>query len=115
MDRTWGLPQIDRDLATTLRRWQDAKEERGEPRRLNYEPRDINRYGAVVVIERRVRKGASGFEQVGAAWSYEAIVVLNPERFSPDVARIAEECLREHDWPEGPEPTNGLVRGWTTS
>lgn len=94
---------IDREVADTLRRWQDAKEARGEPRLLGYEPPDINRYGAVEVVERRVRKEASGFEQVGAAWSYEAIVALNPERFSPEAVEIARARLREHQWPEQPK------------
>ncbi len=60
---------LERDLARALRAYQDIKAGRGDARLIGYEPRDINKSGAVAVIESRVRMQSSGFDDVPAALS----------------------------------------------
>lgn len=84
---------LERDLARALRAYQNTKAARGDPRLIGYEPRDIQRDGAVAVIEDRVRRRSSGFDDVPAELSYEAIVLDYPERFADDVVAIARERM----------------------
>jgi hypothetical protein len=84
---------VDRELARTLRVWQDAKAERGLSRSLGYEPRDINLHGSRAVIENRIRKGASGFWDIAPEDSYEAIVDRLPAEFPGDLVAIARSRL----------------------
>lgn len=88
---------LERDLARALKAYQNAKAARGNPRLIGYEPRDIRQDGAVAVIERRVRNRSSGFDDVPAEWSYEAIVLDYPERFADDVVAIARERMERED------------------
>lgn len=84
---------VDRALAEALLKWQDDKEANGQPRSLGYEPRDIREKGSVAVIADRVRKQASGFEEIDPHWSYEGIVARHADRFPSDVVQIARERL----------------------
>lgn len=84
---------LERDLGRALRAYQNTKAGRGDPRRIGYEPRDIRQSGAVAVIESRVRKQSSGFDDVPAALSYEAIVLAHSDRFADDVVAIARERM----------------------
>lgn len=84
---------IEREMARVLRKYQDVGERLGYGRFLGYEPKDIRRDGAQVVIQRRVRNEASGFNKIPAEDSYEAIVDRFPERFDADVVTIARERL----------------------
>lgn len=84
---------LERDLGRALRAYQDTKASRGDPRGIGYEPRDIRRLGAAAVVESRVRKQSSGFDNVPAALSYEAIVLKYPDRFAEDVVAIARERM----------------------
>jgi len=52
---------VARDLARALSAWQQAKESRGLPRFLGYEPRDIVEHGAVYVIETRIRNSSRAY------------------------------------------------------
>lgn len=70
-----------------------SKRQRGEKPGLGYEPRDINKHGAVEVICRRVQGQASGFDEVGVEYSYEAIVDRYPDRFPNNVVAIARSRL----------------------
>lgn len=80
---------VDRAVAQALLSIQESRAQRGERRSIGYEPRDINKYGTVEVIERRIRGEASGFNEVGPEDSYEAIVSMHPDRFAVDVVEIA--------------------------
>lgn len=84
---------VDRELARTLRAWQNAKASSGLQRRLGREPAQIASRGAVYVIEKRIRSNADGFNEVGAEDSYEAIVEKYPDRFAPDVVVLAHRRL----------------------
>ena len=84
---------VDRAVAHALRSIQDSRAQRGERRSVGYEPRDINKYGTVGVIERRIRGEASGFNEVGPEDSYEAIVLKHPDRFAAEVVEIATRRL----------------------
>lgn len=84
---------LDRDLARALRAYQNNKAARGTPRLLGYEPRDIREFGAVAVIESRVRNQSSGFDDVPAEQSYEAIVLAHQDRFADDIVAIARERM----------------------
>lgn len=68
---------LERDLGRALKAYQNTKAGRGDPRRIGYEPRDIRQSGAAAVIESRVRNQSSGFDDVPAALSYEAIVLAH--------------------------------------
>lgn len=81
---------LENDLAGVLRHWQDVKLREGRRRTLGYEPRDINAYGAVEVISRRVLKGSTGFEEVDREQSYEALVLKHSEQFSSKVISTAK-------------------------
>jgi hypothetical protein len=85
---------IDRELAQALLKWQDDKASRHLPRSMGYEPREIRAKGAVAVIEARVLKGATGFEEIDQEASYEAIVDRHPARFRDDVVAAARRRLR---------------------
>jgi hypothetical protein len=84
---------LERHLAKVLKAWQNAKQQRDEVPRLGYEPRDINKLGAVEVIARRVKSRASGFDEVDLEDSYEALVDKYPDRFSEDVVAIARSRI----------------------
>lgn len=86
---------VEREMASTLLEWQKAKVAEGRKPVLGYEPRDINRLGAVATISRRVLKSAKGFDEVGATYSYEAIVDRFPDRFSQEVVQVARRRLRK--------------------
>lgn len=88
-----SVDPIDRETASVLRKFQEAKVKQGRKRSLGFEPAHIARYGAVEVIQRRVRRRANGFEFVPLNDSYEAIVCRHPERFVPDVVLIAKERI----------------------
>lgn len=94
--------ELERDLASALIAWQEAKRARGEPGYLGREPTSINEKGAVATIESRVRQASSGFTEVALAQTYEAIVVRYPEQFDPDVVETAQQRLQL--WELG-EPT----------
>lgn len=86
---------VERELLRTLRVWQDEKAARGRKRSLGREPGQIAKYGAIAVIEGRIRRGSVGFEEVGPDDSYEAIVVKFPDRFSNDILKIAKQRLAQ--------------------
>lgn len=89
---------IDREISRTLRIYQNIRASRNLPRSIGYEARDIKRVGAVEVIERRIRKKSSGFDEIPANDSYEAIVIKHPDRFNSEIVTIAGERLgREED------------------
>lgn len=94
--------ELERDLAKCLLKWQEAKRAMGRSPRLGYEPRDINKHGAIEVISRRVLACSSGFEEVGVQYSYEAIVSRYPVRFSENVVDKAMYRLAEEKWFFGP-------------
>ncbi|MEI4263787.1 MrcB family domain-containing protein [Roseovarius sp. D0-M9] len=86
--------KIDREIAGALLELQDGKAEKGLSRALGYEPREIKEKGAVAVIEARVMKSSSGFEDVDSGSSYEAIVDRHPERFREEVVTSARQRLQ---------------------
>ena len=89
---------IDRELSRTLQIFQNIRASRNLARSVGYEPRDIRSFGAVEVIERRIRNLSSGFDEVPAEASYEAIVLKYPDRFKAEIVAIAGERLgREKD------------------
>ena len=54
---------IDRELSRTLQIFQNIRASRNLARSVGYEPRDIRSFGAVEVIERRIRNLSSGFDE----------------------------------------------------
>lgn len=90
---------VDREVAQALLEFQEGKARQGLSRNLGYEPRDIKEKGAVAVIEARVIKSSSGFEDVDKHSSYEAIVDRNPERFRDEVVAIARSRLQQSSQP----------------
>lgn len=98
---------VARDLARALRVYQQRREGKGLNRSIGYEPRDIRQYGAVAVIESRVRNQSSGFDFGPAAESYEAIVLRHPDRFAADVVTIARGRMGAED--AAFEPTADLA------
>jgi len=88
---------IEREVARALREYQKNKALHGLPRSMGYEPRDILELGVMEVIERRVRKQSSGFDEVPAKDSYEAIVLRFPDRFDPEVVEIARKRISEEE------------------
>jgi len=94
---------LERDLAKALRAYQSIRAGQGFSKSIGYEPRDIRRFGAVGVIERRVSKQSSGFDVVPAELSYEAIVTRYADRFAKDVVAIANERMRKES--DAFEPT----------
>lgn len=101
---------LERDLSRCLLQWQASKRAMGKPAGIGYEPRDINRYGAVEVISRRVMAGASGFDEVGESYSYEAIVERYPERFADEVVEQARARLAVQYGAYGPTPSHEEFR-----
>jgi len=93
---------VDREVAKTLRIYQNIKASRNKTRSVGYEPRDIRQYGAVEVIERRIRNMASGFDEVPAKDSYEAIVLKYPDRFKAEIVALARERIGEEEETLGP-------------
>src|SRR3984957_4767597 len=93
---------IDRELSRTLRIYQTIRASQGLPRSIGYEPRDIRRLKAVEVIERRIRNLSSGFDEVPAKDSYEAIVLRYPDRFNAEIVAIARERLGQEEDAFGP-------------
>lgn len=83
------------ELSMVLEHWQSNKAQRGLTARLGFEPRDIRDHGAVNVISARVRKGASGYDEVDQDKSYEAIVLKYDDRFSADVITAARLRLKK--------------------
>lgn len=98
---------LEQDLARALRAYQNIKAAGGSRRLIGYEPRDIRQFGAVAVIESRVRKQSSGFDDVPHDLSYEAIVLAYPDRFADDVVAIARERMGREE--EILEPTSDPV------
>ena len=93
-----SLDPLENDLAVVLLAWQEYKRKAGKHPGLGYEPRDINKFGAVELISRRVIAGSSGFSEVSTSGeSYEALVDRYPERFGQDVVTKARERLRENE------------------
>lgn len=90
---------VDREVAKALMEFQENKARHGLSRHLGYEPRDIKEKGAVAVIEARVMKSSSGFEDVDDQSSYEAIVDRNPDRFRDEVVAIARSRLKQSSPP----------------
>ena len=88
---------VERELAHALREYQRIRASRGMPRSVGYEPRDIRKLGAVEVIERRIRSEASGFDEVPAKDSYEAIVLKFQDRFKPEIVEIARKRIGEEE------------------
>lgn len=88
---------VDRELARTLRTYQEVRASRGKKRSIGYEPRHIKEYGAVGLIERRVRKQSAGFAEMPIEATYEAIVEKYPDFFAPDIVAIARKRLEEAD------------------
>ena len=88
---------VARELARTLKAYQNIKASRGLPRSIGYEPRDIREHGAIEVIERRIRNQASGFNEVPAKDSYEAIVLKHPDRFRAEIVAIAQQRIGEEE------------------
>jgi hypothetical protein len=88
---------IDRDLARTLRVYQSIRSSRGLTKSIGYEPRDIRKFGAVNVIERRIRNESSGFDEVPARDSYEAIVLNHQDRFGAEIVAIARKRIGEEE------------------
>ena len=84
---------VEQETARTLRVWQDAKAARGGKRTLGRVPAMINRDGCVAMISTTVRRESKGFGEVGPADSFEAIVDKYPDRFEPDIVRIARQRL----------------------
>ncbi|TPI35226.1 HNH endonuclease [Mesorhizobium sp. B3-2-1] len=84
---------LERELARVLRIYQGVRASRGMNRSIGYEPRDIRKFGAIEVIERRVRNFSSGFDQGPAEHSYEAIVLQFPDRFQADLVELARQRL----------------------
>jgi HNH endonuclease len=84
---------VDHRAAIALTSLQDSRASRGQKRSLGYDPRDIKKLGTVEVIERRIRKGSNGFDEVMPEDSYEAIVRDFPTRFHPDIVDIAAHRL----------------------
>ncbi len=85
--------RLENELSRILRNWQVSKVDRGEKAQLGYEPRDINKLGAVEVISRRVKNGADGFDDVSPSNSYESIVCKFPKRFSDEIVKIAKRRI----------------------
>lgn len=85
---------VEQALARALRKYQLHRKSNGLLGGVGYEPRDIRNYGAVKVIERRVRTSASGFNIIPEQDSYETIVATYSDRFSADVVKIARERLK---------------------
>src|ERR1700759_5467216 len=94
---------IDRALSQTLRTYQNIRASRNLARSIGYEPRDIQRFGAVEVIERRIRNSSSGFNEVPAKDSYEAIVLKYPDRFNAEIVAMAGKRLGQEE--DAFEPT----------
>jgi 5-methylcytosine-specific restriction protein A len=88
---------IDRELARTLRIYQDSRALRNLPRSIGYEPRDIRSLGAVEVIERRIGNLSSGFDEVPAKDSYEAIVLKYPTRFKAEIVTVARDRIGKEE------------------
>lgn len=86
---------LERDLAMILDAWADMKRGKGQRASLGYEPRDINAFGAVAVISRRVLSASAGFEEVDPEQSYEALVLRYPERFDESVIAAAQERMSQ--------------------
>ena len=86
---------VDRDVAVTLLEWQAAKRAGGRAASMGREPREIRERGAVEVISRRVRDRATGFAEVEARHSYEAIVERYPNRFDSEIVQIARQRLEQ--------------------
>ncbi len=85
---------VDRELARVLRSYQNIRAARNLTRSVGYEPRDLGRLGgAVALIESRVRSRASGFDEVPANDSYEAIILKFPDRFDPEAVTIARQRI----------------------
>lgn len=93
---------IDRELSQTLRTYQDIRASQNRSRSIGYEPRDIRRFQAVEVIERRIRNLSSGFDEIPAEYSYEAIVIKYPDRFKPEIVEIARKRLGQEADAFGP-------------
>jgi 5-methylcytosine-specific restriction protein A len=93
---------VDRAVARALRIYQAALKSLGKRAHLGYEPRDIKKFGAVKVIEKRVLNKSDGFEIVSPGDSYEAIVVRFQDRFSPEAVAEARRRLNEHHEAFGP-------------
>ena len=106
---------IARELARTLRVYQNIKASRGLPRSIGYEPQDIQEYGAIEVIERRIRNQASGFNEVPAKGSYEAIVLKYPDRFRAEIVAIAQERIGRRSFPVQPPIRKNSTRRWDSS
>lgn len=84
---------VERELGEALLKWQDGKASQGLPRSLGYEPKEIREKGAIAVIESRVLKGSTGFDEVFEGASYEAIVDRHPDRFREEVVTAARKRL----------------------
>ena len=97
---------IEQRTAIALTSLQDSRASRGKKRSLGYDPRDIKELGAIEVIERRIRKGSNGFDEVMPEDSYEAIVRDFPRRFHPDIVDIATQRLaaEEAEFPPTTDP-----------
>lgn len=88
---------VAKELADTLLKWQEDKENKGLPRSLGYEPREIREKGLIPVIETRVLNTSSGFDEVDPQFSYEAIVDRHPGRFRDEVVAAARRRLQKSD------------------
>ena len=86
---------VDRDLAVTLLKWQEAKRAAGRVASMGREPREIRERGAVEVISRRVQDRAAGFAEVEARHSYEAIVARYPDRFNAEIVQTARQRIAQ--------------------
>ncbi len=93
---------IDQELSRALRVYQNIRASQNLPRSIGYEPRDIQKFGSVEVIQRRIRNFSSGFDEVPAKDSYEAIVLKYPDRFNAEIVAIASERLGQEENVLGP-------------
>ncbi|CAN7690440.1 HNH endonuclease signature motif containing protein [Rhizobium sp. LjRoot30] len=89
-----SVDPLDRELARVLKSYQNIRASRNLTRSIGYEPRDLGRLGgAVALIESRVKSRASGFDEVPANDSYEAIILKFPDRFASDTVTIARQRI----------------------
>jgi len=100
---------LERDVARAWKAYQNNRASRNLDRNVGYEPRDIRMLGAVEVIERRVRNSASGFDQVPAEHSYEAIVLRYPERFPADLVAIARHRIGAEETEFAPTADSAIL------
>lgn len=102
-DLALSADPIDREIANTLRIYQDNRAKLNLSRSIGYEPRDLRKHGSVEVIERRIRKQSSGFDMIPAEVSYESIVLKYPSYFKADIIAISSERISREE--EAVKPT----------